>query len=945
VRAQRGLTCTLAATAALVTAGTVGGQTCGEQWIGITPARTAGVTGSSGPGTVSAVIDLGGGRFAIGGSWTARGSLTHPVAQWDGQNWQSLGEVAPFQSTSSISHMIQARDGSLYAVGTLHRADSPPGANQPLARLRNNRWEFMPGALTLGTSAATASRVVELPNGDVVIAGRFTRVGSVTVNGIARWNGSEWLPFGSGLGTVVANTVSFGNTQVFALAAMPNGEVIVGGQFTVAGGQPVWNIARWDGTRWWAFDEGLGEDAGQGVRGLACTPDGTLYATGLNTPVRRRDPDMWRPATPNSPFGLNSFVGTGVGVSADGRVFTSRMLTGSSSEVRILAGSSVQRVRVTIDVQTGFMFPAVVGADGSIILGGRFATVEGRPANSLAKWDGQRWNAIAGGLSGGITDLVVWRGGLAVAGDFTEAPNTLARRLAFWDGRRWQGLGSGTNMAPRTLLALPSGDLLAVGGFTTAGGSPAPGVARWDGLRWTAMGAGSIAFANSAVVDSAGRLFVSTSDSVNGQLVGAVRQWTGTDWASFATGFRLADGTGGQTDALLPLPDGRLVVGGLFNDPAPFVAVVDGSSSRGLGEGTTGAVKRLLAGPAGSFFAAGSFTRAGPLGNGGTQGLALWNGSEWQSVGGGLRGIPADAALTADGQLLVAGVMPSVLPDAAPRAARWNGSAWRALPPVSTGRADNVVALPNGEIVLAGSFTLPGDPMSWSLIRLSPTGAPTLALEPTAQSVGPGLSAVLRAAPAAGYANVRVRWLRNGQPIQDGPGGAAPGGGVVVGAQGSLASPTAEGESTLTIMEASCRDAGDYAAEFFNDCGAVRTVSVRLDMGPCVVCPANYNGDAWLNLDDLGDFISDFFIDPAIPGGAQPAAPSFAGVSLGFGRPCPEAPDAPAPYAPDAYRLAGYRVGFSPDGTNHCPQAQEQPFPNLDALADFITAFYRAEGC
>jgi hypothetical protein len=105
--------------------------------------------------------------------------------------------------------------------------------------------------------------------------------------------------------------------------------------------------------------------------------------------------------------------------------------------------------------------------------------------------------------------------------------------------------------------------------------------------------------------------------------------------------------------------------------------------------------------------------------------------------------------------------------------------------------------------------------------------------------------------------------------------------------------------------------------------------------------PADYNRDGFLNLDDLSDFITDFYMDPPIPGGIQPAAPTYADITFASS-PCPNAPSAPAPYAADAYFTHGYRVSFSPDGSNTCPVSPSQFFPNLDHLADFITEYYAA---
>jgi subtilisin-like proprotein convertase family protein len=109
-------------------------------------------------------------------------------------------------------------------------------------------------------------------------------------------------------------------------------------------------------------------------------------------------------------------------------------------------------------------------------------------------------------------------------------------------------------------------------------------------------------------------------------------------------------------------------------------------------------------------------------------------------------------------------------------------------------------------------------------------------------------------------------------------------------------------------------------------------------------CATDYNRDNFVNLDDLGDFITDYYTAPPIPGGIQPNAPTYPAQALGFGIPCPNAPDAPAPFSPDAYRQFGYRVGYSADASNACPLSPGQTFPNLDNLGDFITTYY-AGGC
>jgi hypothetical protein len=64
----------------------------------------------------------------------------------------------------------------------------------------------------------------------------FTIAGGVSANNIARYNPSTGVWSALGLGT---------NDLVFAMAVLPGGDVIAGGQFTTAGGVPASNIARY----------------------------------------------------------------------------------------------------------------------------------------------------------------------------------------------------------------------------------------------------------------------------------------------------------------------------------------------------------------------------------------------------------------------------------------------------------------------------------------------------------------------------------------------------------------------------------------------------------------------------------------------------------------------------------------------------------------------------
>jgi hypothetical protein len=158
-----------------------------------------------------------------------------------------------------------------------------------------------------------------------------------------------------------------------------------------------------------------------------------------------------------------------------------------------------------------------------------------------------------------------------------------------------------------------------------------------------------------------------------------------------------------------------------------------------------------------------------------------------------------------------------------------------------------------------------------------------------------------------------------------------------------------DGEATaadLSIISANLGSAGGWAQGDLNGDGFVTAEDEGVFLGTTILCcPQDYNADGFLNLDDLGDFITDYYTVPAIPGGIQNDAPTYAGLRVGFSEACPNAGDAPTPYAVDAYRTNGYRVGFSVDGSNSCPLDPSQLFPNLDNLNDFITAYYAGCSC
>lgn len=131
-------------------------------------------------------------------------------------------------------------DGSLYVGGSFTTPGTrvfqilPPAAGSSGVSVKS---------LAGGVSATVYALTVD-KRGTLIAGGEFLTADGLTVNSIARWEGSAWSPMSSG----VWNSVSSGT--VYALATGPDGEVYVGGDFLTAGTREARGIAVWLGEEW-----------------------------------------------------------------------------------------------------------------------------------------------------------------------------------------------------------------------------------------------------------------------------------------------------------------------------------------------------------------------------------------------------------------------------------------------------------------------------------------------------------------------------------------------------------------------------------------------------------------------------------------------------------------------------------------------------------------------
>ncbi|MBL8874510.1 MAG: immunoglobulin domain-containing protein [Phycisphaerae bacterium] len=205
------------------------------------------------------------GDLIAGGRFSKLGGVTATgVARWDGTAWAPVGGGV---SSNDVYVVKVLANGTIVVGGGFANAGGVAGT-KCLAKWNGSAWSaFGSGTLTAQFDAVIA--IDELPGGDVIIGGYFINAGGVPVNNIARWNGTSWSAMGAGLGNE--------SLGVSSIVHLPNGDIVAAGGFDSAGGAPSKGVARWNGSAWSDMSNGLGES---GVSRLVLTPSGALIAGG-----------------------------------------------------------------------------------------------------------------------------------------------------------------------------------------------------------------------------------------------------------------------------------------------------------------------------------------------------------------------------------------------------------------------------------------------------------------------------------------------------------------------------------------------------------------------------------------------------------------------------------------------------------------------------------------
>lgn len=210
-------------------------------------------------GRVNALATLRNGDLVAAGWFSnAGGFAADKVARWDGTRWWPLGSGV-VTSGSTVESAAVLDNGDLVIGGSFTFAGGTRADN--IARWDGSAWHALGSGLQ-----GLVYALLPLPGGGLIAGGTFVWAGNARVNGVARWDGNTWQPMGNGMGNAVPIS------RVRALTRLPSGDVLAGGQSQWVVGGPV---GRFDGANWLP-EYVLGAE----VRALLSTREGEVVMGG-----------------------------------------------------------------------------------------------------------------------------------------------------------------------------------------------------------------------------------------------------------------------------------------------------------------------------------------------------------------------------------------------------------------------------------------------------------------------------------------------------------------------------------------------------------------------------------------------------------------------------------------------------------------------------------------
>jgi uncharacterized delta-60 repeat protein len=333
------------------------------------------------------------------------------------------------------------------------------------------------------------------------------------------------------------------DSTVYALAVQPDGQILVGGDFAVLGGQPRTSIGRLhpDGS----LDEFFAPEALGRIYALAVQPDGSIIVAGAL-----------------------------VALGGEPRMYIGRLAADGGLDASF------------DPMPDGQVNALALQPDGKIVLGGAFTSIAGQPCARICRLhpDGAPDESWVGSTDADVLALALQPdGAILLGGAFGtvngEARSHIARVNA--SGVLDQGWQAETDGVVYVIVPQPDGSVLIGGAFGSVNGAPRAGLARLD-----SNGALDEGFApDLRGAPQAPRVHTIATDADGRIMLGGVFFWLPDGAGNHLANLAIVEPDGalnpagvlrtdGSVMALALQGDGKLLVGGAFAEL--------GSEARGM---------------------------------------------------------------------------------------------------------------------------------------------------------------------------------------------------------------------------------------------------------------------------------------------------------------------------------------------------------------------------
>ncbi len=189
--------------------------------------------------SVYSIIAVGDSLIVSGNFDSAGLVAANDIAMWNGSSWSSFGDGLGAGNSYSV-RCLDEFQGFLYAGGSFNYSGSTPVSS--IAKWNGFSWEPLSTGIRLGAGSGYVNALTVYEN-RLIAGGLFDSAGGVPARNIAAWDGSKWTALGSGTDTMGMGS-GLGGGRIYALSVY-NGNLMVGGEFSTAGGKVSSCIAMW----------------------------------------------------------------------------------------------------------------------------------------------------------------------------------------------------------------------------------------------------------------------------------------------------------------------------------------------------------------------------------------------------------------------------------------------------------------------------------------------------------------------------------------------------------------------------------------------------------------------------------------------------------------------------------------------------------------------------